>query len=186
MSKATTKDNTIRGKVTPSLITAAILSLVTTLIPGGWSWVFAQCHRMWEWLVGDVTVPVWLLALLSLISLVFLVAVGFFIYAATRKPEADIADRYAEDTIFEIRWRWSYGQHGIYGLCSFCPRCDMQVFARDVGAFSALDRVVYHCDDCGTDLNRFQFGREEVESRVTRKIHQRIRKENREKETHAA
>lgn len=184
MIKTTTKENTIRSKVVPSLITAAIVSLITTLIPGGWRWVFAQGLSVWRWLDSAVAIQVWFLALLSLLSLAFLVAAGVLVYAATRKPEADIAARYTEDTFFGIRWRWSYGQHGIYDLCSFCPRCDMQVHPRHATAFQAS--VEYHCDDCGTDLQRFEFGHAEVESRVTRKIQQRLRREVRESDAPAA
>ena len=112
--------------------------------------------------------------------------VSVLIYAATRKPEPSLVARYTEDTIYGIRWRWSYGQHGLYGLHSFCPQCDMQVDPRPASAYQALDFVEYHCDDCGAHLHRFEFGQDEVESRVKRKIQQALRKEIRQTNTQAA
>ena len=183
MSKETTKESSIRTKVVPSLITAAIIGLITTLVPGGWNWVFTQFQIAWKWLGGAVLIPVWLVVILSLLSLAAVVTVGVVAYAVMRNPESNFAARYTEDTIFGVRWRGSYGQHGIYDLCAFCPACDMQVYSRPATSYEALGSVKYHCDDCGTDLQRFEFGNEEVESRVIRKIQQKLRSAVRDKET---
>jgi hypothetical protein len=177
VTKTPTKENSIRSKVVPSLVTAAIISLVTTLIPGGWRWVFSKCHSGWLWLLDSTVIPIWFLVLLSLLALVLLVAVAVLIYASVRKAKDDPALGYTEDTFFGIRWRWRYGQHGIFQLCSFCPRCDLQVYSRHSSNFNALDSVVYHCDDCRTELHHSDVSHEEVENLVKRKIQQKIRRE---------
>ena len=180
MSNLPSKEHMIRGKVVPSLITAAILSFVATVIPGGWNWVFAKCHAAWFWFFSSATIPIWLLILLSALSLV---ALAFVAYAVAHKAANHAAQCYAQDTIFGIRWRWHCGHHGISDLASFCPRCDLQVNARQASPFNAIDAVVYHCDDCHADLHRFDVGQEEVEGLVMRKIQQKIRRESSEART---
>jgi hypothetical protein len=167
----------MRARVVAPLITAALISLVTTIIPGGWLWVFARCRVAWIWFVSAVTVPMWLLALLSLLSLALLGTIVVGIFFAIRRGESDILAKYREDTLFGIHWRWRYGQDGIYNLHSFCPHCDMQVYPHPVDTHRPGDWVEYRCDDCGAKLQSFECGQSELQDRVTRKIQQKVRRE---------
>jgi hypothetical protein len=185
MSKPNAKEKTIRGKVIPSLITTAIVSIITTAIPGGWGWVGGKILQLCKWLISPVSIPIWLLILLSLVAVTFAVLVGIFIYAANRR-EASVTANYTEDTLFGIRWRWKWSSFGIDGPFSFCPRCDLQIYPRRSSGFNALDGVEYHCEDCGVVLNKFERDHDWVEDRVKRKIQQKLRQQSREADAEAA
>lgn len=184
MSKPS-KEKMIRGKVIPSLLTTAIVSIITTAIPGGWGWVGGKILQLCKWLISPVSIPIWLLILLSLVAVTFAVVIGIFLYAANQREESASAN-YTEDTLFGIRWRWNWGSFGIDGPFSFCPRCDLQIYPRQAPDYRPLGEVQYHCEDCGVTLNSFEGGRAWVEDRVKRKIQQKLRQQSRETEAEAA
>lgn len=173
-----------RSSVLPTLLTTAILSIIATLIPGGWSWVFALCKKVWRWLLSTTEIRVWLLCLLVLCAISIIAAGVLFLYAAVAK--ADHATNYTQDEFFGVRWSWRYGQMGIYDLAAFCPKCDLQIYARpgwDAG--SCKSRILYHCEDCKRDVQSFDCAESEIENRVMRKIQQRLRQKEREGDPHA-
>jgi hypothetical protein len=174
MSTTESKDSGIRGKVIASLITMLIASFITFVIPGGWQWLFTQGQTFWQWFSSTASVPVWLLAILSLVALAALAVGVVLVYAATRKEGTCAPDTTA--VFFDIRWRWRHGQHGIYDLAAFCPHCDLQMHPQaTVPGYPDHSPVLYHCDDCRRDIHRFDHSFDTVEDKVKRKIQQRLR-----------
>lgn len=170
----------VRTRIISALTVILVVSLTAYFFPGGWAWVFAKAGDAWHWFVGPATVPIWLLVLLCLFALAFFVAVTFLILAARN---ADQALDFTETELFAIRWRWRYGQHGIFDLVSFCPHCDLQVYAKPTtSSHGGFNAVVYHCDDCNRQLHHFDQDRDEVENLVTRKIQQTIREKVRQRD----
>lgn len=83
---------------------------------------------------------------------------------------------YTTDEFFGIRWRWRYGNDGgVYGLVSFCPACDYQVYAADASAYIVAPHISYRCEDCDRTLGEFEGTSEELENRVIRAIQKKIR-----------
>ncbi len=161
----------IRDTVIGTLIAAAILSLVATVIPGGWTWVFRELADFRHWSKGTVNVALWLLILVIVADLTFFsIAV---LWALERIFKSDSANAITDEGVFDgIRWRWRYGQHGVSDLAAFCPDCDLQI--RPQG-----DRfgVKFNCEDCGKTLQTFDRSYSDVQNMVIRKIQKTMRKE---------
>lgn len=173
----------IRTRIVASLVVVAIVSLVVYLVPGGWRWLFDGVHAIFSWLGGSWSVARWVVILLCLLSLAFIAAIVVLLLAA-RKSEHEVD--FTETVLFGVRWRWRYGQHGIYSLAAFCPDCDLQVHARPtVSRLGSMDAILYHCDDCDRQLQQFDCGYSEVEDRVTRKIQKALREKLRKGDDHA-
>lgn len=182
MNNSPSKEGVFRSKVLPGLITATVIGAVTSLFPGGWRWIFVKIQTFWIWFTSSVSVPVWVVALLALVALAAITLFGVVIFAARRSSGStrDIVSDYFEDTFFGMVWRWSYFNHEIVDLSSFCPRCDMQVYPTRGSSSWALDFAEYSCGECGVELHRFEFGKDEVERQVILRIHQKIRRRLRE------
>jgi hypothetical protein len=174
------KQHPIRNNVIGSLATAAIVAFVVYLIPGGWAWVIEKGGKairvIATWLGSSVSVPAWMVLIMSLLALAAIIAVAIVAYAVVRKSDDQI-EPFTEAEFFNVKWRWQYGQSGIYNIAAFCPHCDLQVYPTSSSMYRAVDGVFYHCDDCHWKSQEFDFSHAELEDRVRRRIQQQLRRE---------
>jgi hypothetical protein len=150
----------------------------TTYVAGWWPAVAMFARRVASLAVATTTVPNWLLILLIPCAVAVLCGLGIirllFIVRGSRKPS--FRDSYREDTFFDIRWRWHYGANeAIFDLVPFCSLCDYQIQPRDVSGYREPEIFEYRCEDCGARLHEFEAPEEEIENRVIRHIHKKIR-----------
>lgn|SRR3990172_993287 len=164
------------SKVIAGAILTGLASLVAYLA-GWWPNIVSFVSEIGSLGASSTRVPNWLLALLILAGTVVLVLVGVTLWALLFSRDAPPSFRsYTEDVVFGIRWRWRYDTGGvIYNLVSFCPKCDYQIFPRNVAAFQPVDRLQYKCEDCGAVVREFEIAFEEIESRVMRHIQKNLR-----------
>jgi hypothetical protein len=118
---------------------------------------------------------VWMAVALAIPSLLLALALLWNVIRPLRSVD-DWRNLYTEEKLVGLRWRWKYYSDGSLGdIHSFCPHCDFQVFPHQASAYSAIDRIGFHCDSCGRDLATFDQPFEHLESRVRRLIQQKIR-----------
>jgi len=105
-------DHKIISGVIASLIAAGILSFISWIF-GDWSWV----KSVWSFLFNSVSIPIWLLVILVILSLCsllrFFVVWIRMIIVPWRK--------YKEDLFDGIRWRWEYRGKNAINLFPHCP-----------------------------------------------------------------
>jgi hypothetical protein len=83
---------------------------------------------------------------------------------------------YRTDIYFNLRWRWSYSETGqIYGVHTFCPHCDFQVYEKNVSPYRVPDHIAFQCESCGRSLGDFEESISSLENKVKRFIQQRLR-----------
>ncbi|UNA35754.1 hypothetical protein LRM35_24760 [Klebsiella variicola subsp. variicola] len=114
-------------------ISSVIVALVTG---GGVFWLWKYVKQFFHWLMNiltlPVTMPLWMLLILSILLLVILPTVGFLMRRriaskATGKKKSFLD--YTSDTIFEmiVSWEWykRYGDrgHSLNNLQMRCPKC---------------------------------------------------------------
>ena len=169
----------IRNSIIAALGAAAITGIAVYFVPGGWPTVFATAKKMARtcvtWLGSSVGLPAWLVLLLSVLAVVLVLA-GLFLAIALLRKSGDSSDNFTVAEFFGVKWRWKYGEHGIYHIASFCPTCDLQVHAQNASTYRAVDRIVFRCDEGHWQSQDFECSYEELEDRVRRKIQQRLRK----------
>lgn len=156
----------------------AVVAVVATYLAGWWPTFAAFAKKVASFGAATTTVPNWLLILLSLcaVALLFFLGIALWTIIAPGSSEPLPRASYREDDFFGIRWRWSYNTDGdIVRLMSFCPGCDYQIYPRDVSGYQEPEHLKYNCDDCGARINEFKMPEEEIESRVIRQIHKKIR-----------
>ena len=56
------------NKYVETLLAAALFSLITTLIPGGWTTVGRWIVAAWSWVTARVLVPVWAIVLVLAVT----------------------------------------------------------------------------------------------------------------------
>jgi len=118
---------------------------------------------------------VWGITVLAFPSVLLAIALLWNVIRPTTDAN-DWRQMYMNDELIGLRWRWTYFSDGSLGdVHSFCPHCDDQVFPRSASAFSAVDRISFHCDSCNSNLATFEETYESLESRVRRLIQQKIR-----------
>lgn len=162
------------------VIAAGILAcagILITYFAGWWPAIVSRCSGFVSLLQGKMEIPNWLFALLLLCALVVLAGTLVVVWAVAfpSKSTASFVN-YTEDTLFGVRWRWSYDRDiGILNLVPFCPHCDYQVQPTNISGFRTIDHFEFRCEECSARLGEFEMSWEEFISRVTRKIHQNIR-----------
>jgi hypothetical protein len=144
---------------------------------GLWPSIGAVPANIWDWMGKKTPVSNWVTVLLSLGAFAFVVGVAVVARAViiARMNIQDLQS-YSRDEFFGIRWRWRISDDGqIYDLHSFCPACDYQVYGVNSSAYIVVPQTTYRCEECGRNLYVFNGTDEELESRVRRKIQQKLR-----------
>jgi hypothetical protein len=170
------------------IILAALGFLAKWLLPGLGTFLLT----IWHWCVHLVSVPVWLLILLSVYAGTSLIRAYLRHRGRTRqKPEraGDSPDEpnwqdYTCDVFYEIVWRWSYANQGKLQLVPFCLKCDTQIHP-EIGHIDALgEKTRYACDNdnCGNQV-LLDGSHEQVVDRVTRQIQRKLRSPSEEWKT---
>lgn len=165
--------------VTATLIATAILRFTTGFtFTGAFHWIRGVFDTCWNWLVAPTSIPVWVLCLLIVLSLGFILVVGFALYRDLRGPSSS---DYTKDSFEGLVWRWSYSSSGgIRDPWCFCPRCDgvLAYQVRDTSCFGEVGFVWvtdFICDHCGTKVSELRGDRDTIVDRIRRLIDRKIR-----------
>jgi hypothetical protein len=172
---------TIITGVVVILIATIIISLVHYILPEGWTTFFS-------YLKDNVLISRWIWWLSIIVNILFALGTIIFLIIVYRS-KTDESVKYTHDTFFGICWRWRYGIDGIYNLCSFCPDCDIQIYAspktppptqlpRGVmihPVYPPSESIIYQCNECEWDGKEFDISESKIKDRVTLKIQQKLR-----------
>ena len=149
-----------------------------------WSWSvqFEKLRKVlggtWAFLLSATPISHWLIGLGGLIVLlVVLMSMRSVVIAKGSQAEGRLDwYRYTTDIFFGIRWRWKYEPSGepTNPIC-FCPRCDCQLLAHNVGAYSGIDRTAFHCVSCDATVEEIGESLENVEQKVSLLIQKNLR-----------
>jgi len=167
------------------IILAALGFLAKWLLPGLWTFFLT----VWRWCIQLVSVPTWLLILLSLYVGASLLRAYLSHRRRTRQKNTQPAQRtlnwsdYTCDVFHEIAWRWKYAHDGqLYELVPFCFKCDTQIHPR-IGHVDSLGRSTnYQCDHCGNQV-LVDGSQSAIDDWVTRQIQRKLRSPNKEWKT---
>lgn len=132
--------------VISGLVVAATIAVASNLLgwwPTMWSWA------KWgaEFLVSTYLLPVWLVALMAILSLLLLSLIVAKSLERLRNDEPSYY-AYTEDEIQGVRWRWKYTPRGIRDLTPFCVECDFQISPRMASGYHAARPWEYRCENC--------------------------------------
>lgn len=157
-----------QGKVIVPLIIAV---LVAAYFMGLWSLLGGWFTALWYLLAESTLVPNWLLGIFALCAIIVAGLLGAALRPARQSRQP--SQIHAQDTFFNIKWRWSYdASGGIRELTPYCRHCDHQLVLKNVGGHRALDRYEVRCDQCGSLACELDCSVEEFEGRVLRRIDQ--------------
>jgi hypothetical protein len=165
--------------LTPALGTAIVASgLLVWLAPETWwSSLWGTIRAVANFFGESTTLPNWLLAILIVITLVFVIGLIVLGIAIVRdKPTPNPIADYLSDYLIGMVWRWQYGSGGdIYGLAPFCPHCDFQIHPRFASPYKMIECYSFRCDHCGQLNVERNESLQETESLVIRLIQQKLR-----------
>jgi len=128
-------------------------------------------------LVRPLEIPVWILALLSALSLFpILLAVRAF------RRKVNDSSQYTCDNLFGVIWRWRYALGHINNLCPYCPRCDLELVyheqRNDYHQPSPLfppEFTEFVCENCKIKSGKLPGDKYDAVGRVEREIRRRPR-----------
>jgi hypothetical protein len=155
------------------VIAAGIIGAAGSYFLGWWSgigWLISaifgflgRTTPVWNWLIGAVS----LVAILCTLEL--------WLQDRSAKKRAAAVPLYTKDEFFDVEWRWQFGHGKITDLYSFCTKCGLQVYARDMGGYAAVPRVGFPCEDCGKIAGPFEGTDSSVENQVIRLVQRNMR-----------
>jgi len=156
----------------------AVGAAVGTYLLDWWPSIGNGLKKGYEFAGLSTAVRNWLLGVLILLALPAVLLAGVAIWMRVFPSQDGGSDWrfYTSDTFFGLRWRWRYlSDGGIHDVCTFCPRCDYQVYAANVSPYQVVDRIGFRCDSCGGQLAEFDESVRSLEDKVTRFIQQKLR-----------
>lgn len=166
-------DKIIRHPVISSLITALIIVIVTNVL-GLWPKISRSVQSVLLSLISSVSVPLWLLIILSMISLGVVLRV--LIHVISSKSVEESWRNYTEDLFYGLRWRWKYYSDGsISTVIPFCIQCDFQIEPSFASNFRTIDRWEFRCENCGHMGKQIDESIDSFENRVQRQIQLKLR-----------
>ena len=172
------------GTVVGGLILAGILrlnGLFAKVVSGVWSGV----SWLWGMLQSSHSMPGWVILVLGLLALFGLTIIGLLLKEllhGKKETAGPTFQKYTEDMLDAVRWRWRWVDNRITNLSCFCPICDAQLVPeRD---FTGTRFICERCPADGTGFPHVSRGRVVTEvmgdvqyavAAAEREIHRRIR-----------
>jgi len=158
-------------------IALAILGEIWPPVKVAIIWVWERALAFVGLLGESYSVPGWALSVLGLLALVTVIRA----VVVLRRSPAGPHNKYVEDILFGVKWRWSWAGGDISSLWCFCPVCDGELVYDDSSAHSIYSReeprTLFICEHC----NRSTMGRVDGGGKdyalgaVRREIHRRVR-----------
>jgi hypothetical protein len=159
------------SSVVASLIVAAILAFV----PGLFSGLVEVFTKVFKWLGTSTPVWNWLLLALIALSIAFFATIALIAFVRVLK-KID-TNKYIKDTFMGFVWRWRINENEIYDIVPFCPKCDMQIYPKNVQGPRYLEenKVRIECDDCRGFAEILNYSPDDLIDHVRRQIEKNIR-----------
>lgn len=127
----------------------------------------------YRWIVSGVSIPCWLLILLSVLSIAFIV---MMIFKFTGKEECSPFLKYKKDFIKGVNWRWSWDGNRVVGLTPYCPNCDMCLTYIEHSKYDLDSGTSFYCDQCERVVANIKGGGMDYSmSVIIREIDRRVR-----------
>ena len=142
----------VAGTVVGGLILAGILRLTglfAKVVSGIWSGV----SWLWGMLQSSHSMPGWVILVLGLLALFGLTIIGLLLEQllhGKKETAGPTFQKYTEDMLDAVRWRWRWVDNQITDLWCFCPICDAQLVPE--GNFT---RTRFICERCPSDGTGF-------------------------------
>ena len=150
---------------------AIIVVLAVGYVIGLWSLLGEWLGALWYLLAASTLVPNWLLGIFAMCAIIIAGMLGASL-RPTRQA-APPAQVHAQDTFFNIKWRWSYDEQArVQKPTPYCLRCDHPLVMKNVGSYGSVDRYECRCDHCGALACEIDCSLEEFERRVLQRIDQ--------------
>lgn len=186
MAEESKEDHSLRNGIIAGIVSAVALPVLAWLF--GWlGTVLSALATVVRFFLASSAVPRWLVVLLVIASLPSL---NKILRALIGKPLSQTLNglskpdfrTYTKD-VFEgfngTVWRWRYmsSDNSIWNVTAYCPRCDMQLVPHyDYSGYEAAGtRTTLVCENCHWRAARIEGELDDIENRVTRLIHRKLR-----------
>lgn len=165
-------DHKIISGVIASLIAAVILSFFGWIL-GSWGFVLVCLKSFWDFLIYPISIPVWLLAILVIISLGYVIISLVALLKSISKPPWI---EYTKDIFDGIVWRWEYSGKNPCKFYPYCPKDDTK-FAINEPSQWFEPTTIFICDTCRCKWGPFQGSFDNHQSKISRLVDRKIKNE---------
>jgi uncharacterized protein YlaI len=150
--------HTVKVGVLSTVIGGIVLAALAELWPPAkvaLYWLWTQVVWFGHLFIADYWTPGWLLALLSVGSLVTCIRVFARLLQGSHRNSPTFTS-YTSDHFHGAKWRWEWSRQGIGNLWSFCPICDSELVYDDSSCNDILrradPRTDFICEHCNHRL----------------------------------
>ena len=158
-------------KIVAGLIVLIIASLFNSIF-GGWSTIFACVKFIWGILIYTIPIPLWLLAILIIVSLGSLI---FFFIAWIQSKMQPPWIEYTEDIFEGIVWRWEYSGKNPTNYSPYCPNDDTKLDTDERQERFGPTAKCFICDTCRRRWGPYSGSFNDYKDRIYRQIDRKIR-----------
>jgi hypothetical protein len=151
----TNKDSyPIRNGIIVTVIGGVLLLLIDSvrdLILRAFVLLWNTAKLAWYFFISNTSIPVWLLAFISLFSVIGVIT----LYKSLRPaPEPDYK-KYVRDNFLGAAWRWTWYNQDISKLWCFCPTCDTELVDDDLTTKRLTyreNKTSFICENCNHSI----------------------------------
>ena len=165
--------NNCLGTVLGGLVLAAILAF----IPWVRNFFLSLVKIIFQFLISSSQLPNYIIVLLSIISLLSIIAIFIKIEKGFRKKDVTKVEGYTHDIILGLKWQWSriINKFPSSDLWCFCPECNNRlVNVKNVDYQRGIVSTVFHCEHCGFISETLPGDLDNVKERISREIERKI------------
>jgi hypothetical protein len=131
--------------------------------------------NFWTFVFLQTSIPNWLFGALILnLVLTIIRFAKIIVFSKDQVTPTTLTELdYTEDQFYQITWRWKYNSNRLPELSPFCSHCDYRVFPKLHGTYN--ESILFYCENCFSNLQRFEKSYEQIERDVILKIDYNLR-----------
>jgi len=164
-------DHKIVAGIIAGLVVLIIASLFNSIF-GVWISLIVGLKCLWELLIYKIPTPVWVLAILVIVSLGSLII--FFIAWIQSKMQPPWI-KYTEDIFDDIRWRWEYSGKNPKNFYPYCPNDDTKFDIDERKELFGPTTTFFICDTCRRQWGHFKGFFHNYQGKIYRQVELKIR-----------
>lgn len=172
-----TLNNTLKKEIIYPIVVGLILIIIEKIYPGFFNFIGLGIKKAWQFMILDISIPIYLLILLILFTSLNLIPLIKFILHKKKLGSIPSFISFNSLVFQGVKWKWNYSNHddswSIGEVTGYCPICMTRLITNSL-IHNRSVHVEFFCDNCEKRQGFFEGTEDLAIDRVKREIERLI------------